>query len=1021
MEIRTSAQSAGTARTNARVRIGREILAHNSVRCSATSSIHISVQRSRNVAIADTLPVLCINLPQRPRDASLERGGRPDFSSSRASAYNLSLRSRNTSSRSQSPVRPDSPDTESSSLRNANSRPVALYPTPPDTSPSSSRSRQERSCPEVHQFNPPNTSPDSVHPSRGRSRSQSNPPDSLDSSYSAPFQKAIPNRARSSPDRTLDTGGGHEDQGENNRGSSTNGKCSCTRGKGRNLVVCIDGTSNQFGAKNTNVVELYSRIPKNEHQLTFYNSGIGTYARPSWKSLSYYKQVIGHKLDLAIAWRFERILLSAYRWLSETYEPGDRIFLFGFSRGAYQVRALSAMIEKVGLIQRGNEDQIAFAYELYCASSDDTDEQVPAARSHSLDAQGSTVQPASKFSSRHPDRTQGDQASRFKMTFSVENVKIHFVGAWDTVSSVGLVRSDKDLPLTTLGMKHVCYFRHALALDERRVKFLPEFVRGGLGPRPEECRGEQPHTKEVWFAGTHSDIGGGNTENAGLNTNGPSLRWMSVYWATGPQYKNRLPPRWQDQDNTAHIEPDSADQAAFCLSSIVNELCRTDKERKRQVIFKRIATVLNDVENVEDLAYGDHYQSLFQPTEVIEQNDPNLIRTRSTMSMINAIWDEVHRQGLCTETVNLRDMPPVIQTLLERPEAVGEAKRFLSRRCSPVLGAWSQRFPVNCVAVSPDGKFIAWGYGRQVVIRELETLANHAVVSGHPGQVTCIAFSPDSAKIISGSTMVFVNWLASHAHRCRPYREPVSAVAFDASGTYFLSASRDGTACLQACTSGKVSQIIQRYKPGGGAIHDAVFSPDDTKVVTGSEDGSISVFEKISGEKKIHLTPSQSSITCVSFLNREVLTIVAGTDSGVLYSFQFSPEWGQVHALEASASTNRHGYVSSAVSSNGFAAHVDTYNIRACAGTGAIAMHLYSFSPFLCATFSPKHPSLLIAGREDGIAFIDVMGGDGDFILGLLKEEGPETPFCNPKGMSLGTLIDIRFQAGRAETRRRIG
>ncbi|KAI3602647.1 hypothetical protein WG66_009265, partial [Moniliophthora roreri] len=386
------------------------------------------------------------------------------------------------------------------------------------------------------------------------------------------------------------------------------------------------------------------------------------------------------------------------------------------------------------------------------------------------------------------------------MTFSVENVKIHFVGAWDTVSSVGLVRSDKDLPLTTLGMKHVCYFRHALALDERRVKFLPEFVRGGLGPRPEECRGEQPHTKEVWFAGTHSDIGGGNTENAGLNTNGPSLRWMvreakkaglqikpffewscikkvgdiheslsvawrpleylplkrlsygqsdhityrphlgarrhivdgqlihqSVYWATGPQYKNRLPPRWQDQDNTAHIEPDSADQAAFCLSSIVNELCRTDKERKRQVIFKRIATVLNDVENVEDLAYGDHYQSLFQPTEVIEQNDPNLIRTRSTMSMINAIWDEVHRQGLCTETVNLRDMPPVIQTLLERPEAVGEAKRFLSRRCSPVLGAWSQRFPVNCVAVSPDGKFIAWGYGRQVVIRELETLANHAV------------------------------------------------------------------------------------------------------------------------------------------------------------------------------------------------------------------------------------------------------------------------------------------------------
>uniref|UniRef100_A0A0W0F4C0 Putative WD40 repeat-like protein n=1 Tax=Moniliophthora roreri TaxID=221103 RepID=A0A0W0F4C0_MONRR len=589
---------------------------------------------------------------------------------------------------------------------------------------------------------------------------------------------------------TSDTNGDYEGWTQTDKELPITGSHCCPHGEGRNLVVCIDGTSNQFGKKNTNIVELYGRIPKSSHQLTFYNSGIGTYARPSWKSLSYYKQVIGHKFDLAFAWRFERILLSAYRWLSERYKPGDRIFLFGFSRGAYQFSKLSA--KKVGLIQRGNEDQISLrvitrlrvhpdfdylssAYELYRASSD-ADEQIPAASPRFPGVQGGEVQVAREFSRRRPDRAQDDQASSFKKTFSVENVRVHFVGAWDTVSSIGLVRSDKNLPLTTSGMKHVCFFRHALALDERRVKFLPEFARGGLGPRSEECQGEQPHTKEVWFAGTHSDIGGGNTENVELNTNGPSLRWMvreakkaglqikpffdwnsiqkagniheslsvswrpleymplkrlsygrpdhvtrrphlgarrhivdgqlihqSVYWATDPQYRNRLPQRWQDQDNTAQIEPDSVDQVAFRLSSIVNELCRTGKERKQGIILKRIETVLHNVEDVEDLAYGDHFQSLFRPTDVIMKEDPNLVRTRATMSVINAIWDEARRQRLRMEAYSLREMPPIMQTLLGRSETVEVAKDFLSRQCSPVLGTWSQPSPVDCVAVSPDG------------------------------------------------------------------------------------------------------------------------------------------------------------------------------------------------------------------------------------------------------------------------------------------------------------------------------
>ncbi|KAH7925809.1 hypothetical protein BV22DRAFT_1104761 [Leucogyrophana mollusca] len=264
---------------------------------------------------------------------------------------------------------------------------------------------------------------------------------------------------------------------------------------GRNLIVTLDGTSNQFGQYNTNVIELYDRAYKDKTQLTYYNSGIGTYARPSFASFTYWKQVLDNTIDLAIAWNFERVVLGAYRWLSDNYEPGDKIFLFGFSRGAYQVRTLAGMLQEVGLILRGNEEQIPFAYELYA------------------DLKG-----------RRMDREAGfDMADRFKRTFSQE-AAVHFLGAWDTVSSIGVVRS-KSLPATE-DLKHTCYFRHALALDERRVKFLPEYVCGGDTDITNTERERGPHIKEVWFPGCHSDIGGGSKKNTELNNAAVPVLWM---------------------------------------------------------------------------------------------------------------------------------------------------------------------------------------------------------------------------------------------------------------------------------------------------------------------------------------------------------------------------------------------------------------------------------------------------------------------------------------------------------------
>ncbi|KAJ7117550.1 hypothetical protein C8R44DRAFT_790986 [Mycena epipterygia] len=271
--------------------------------------------------------------------------------------------------------------------------------------------------------------------------------------------------------------------------------------KGHNLILSFDGTSNQYGNKNTNVIELYARIDKKDgSQLTYYNSGIGTYARPSWRSYKYWKQVIDNRIDLAIAWNFEKGVLAGYRWLCNHYRPGHKIFLFGFSRGAHQVRALAAMIAKVGLILPGNEEQIPFAYELYADL-----------KAHS-----------------NKGSDEGKSAQFFKNTFCREDVRIHFLGAWDAVSSIGIVRG-KNLPGTdTFDDNNICFFRHALSLDERRVKFIPEYICGEKSyeeMRPEGSLSE-PRVKEVWFAGTHSDVGGGNEKNETLTNGAVPVLWM---------------------------------------------------------------------------------------------------------------------------------------------------------------------------------------------------------------------------------------------------------------------------------------------------------------------------------------------------------------------------------------------------------------------------------------------------------------------------------------------------------------
>ncbi|WP_234439638.1 MULTISPECIES: T6SS phospholipase effector Tle1-like catalytic domain-containing protein [Streptomyces] len=123
---------------------------------------------------------------------------------------------------------------------------------------------------------------------------------------------------------------------------------------GKNIVVCLDGTGNQLKARgNTNVVKLYEMLDLHDPtaQIAYYDPGVGTFsAAGAWTTPG---RKISKLLGLAFGSGLKANLAEAYTYLMHHYEPGDRIFLFGFSRGAYTARALAGLLKSVGLLRRG--------------------------------------------------------------------------------------------------------------------------------------------------------------------------------------------------------------------------------------------------------------------------------------------------------------------------------------------------------------------------------------------------------------------------------------------------------------------------------------------------------------------------------------------------------------------------------------------------------------------------------------------------------------------------------------------
>jgi uncharacterized protein (DUF2235 family) len=253
----------------------------------------------------------------------------------------------------------------------------------------------------------------------------------------------------------------------------------------RKLVLLFDGTWNK-PESNTNVERLRRLLAPvdalGNAQLVNYIPGVGV------------KRGITHLLGGAFGYGLSGNVLDGYGWLCRNWQPGDDIYLFGFSRGAYTARSLGGLIRKCGLLKRASDgsvskDALSQAYDFY------------------------------RDVATKPD---DPQAVTFRADRSIE-VDIHFIGVWDTVGSLGIPVTASWFPFAreryqfhdTELSKIVKYAYQALALDEHRGDFKPAlWTRNPYSVKAGESitskKREQCEIEQRWFIGSHSDVGGGN-------------------------------------------------------------------------------------------------------------------------------------------------------------------------------------------------------------------------------------------------------------------------------------------------------------------------------------------------------------------------------------------------------------------------------------------------------------------------------------------------------------------------------
>lgn len=294
----------------------------------------------------------------------------------------------------------------------------------------------------------------------------------------------------------------------------------------KDIVILLDGTSNEIGRKRTNVLRLYGCLKSDEAQLVYYDPGVGTLeAQNAWSRL---RRRTAEIWGMATGSGMDRNVKEAYRFLCANYEHGeggedaDRIWLMGFSRGAYTARVLAGFLHAFGVLRPEQMNLLDYAYRAYKGIGEG------AGAREDADAEAAFAE------IRLHDRALRPQ-----------KVAVAGLALMDTVASV-IEWGRRGIRLKhhayTANNPSVRFLRHAVAIDERRSMY-----RAALWGPDREVRkpfakpgsGEPQDAKEVWFAGVHGDVGGGY-EEARSQLGKIPLAWLiEETRAAGLRYKTR--------------------------------------------------------------------------------------------------------------------------------------------------------------------------------------------------------------------------------------------------------------------------------------------------------------------------------------------------------------------------------------------------------------------------------------------------------------------------------------------------
>jgi len=272
----------------------------------------------------------------------------------------------------------------------------------------------------------------------------------------------------------------------------------------KRIIICCDGTWQRlYNDSLTNVAltarSIAPRDAKGRPQIVYYSPGVGV----SLHGVSMWQGMTGADLD--------DHLLDAYLFLNLNYEPGDEVYLFGFSRGAYTVRSLAGLLRKCGVLRRAHVDKARAALDLY--------------RHREMSADSFL---AARFRAAHAiawPRLNQDGAT---IDTPPVDLRIRYLGVWDTVGALGIPRV---LPIS-IGLNECYRFhdtalsravqsaRHAVAIDEKRAAFTPTLWSNIEAFNPP---GARPRVAQAWFPGDHGAVGG-SADSRGLSN--CALLWV---------------------------------------------------------------------------------------------------------------------------------------------------------------------------------------------------------------------------------------------------------------------------------------------------------------------------------------------------------------------------------------------------------------------------------------------------------------------------------------------------------------